>query len=148
MHKDLQAHLQRLAVALQLGQLPERDLLGLHQVVDNYLKTAPTSPPAEQARQVVHNQVNQLADTINALGKQQFEAIASVEAMQKSPLRNWNGKYDAAVNQVQQTATKLEGAIALHQQKSTQLEQWGRQAFVCVMLSVFKALLKLRFFLK
>ncbi len=30
--------------------------------------------------------------------------------------------------QVQQTATKLEGAIALHQQKSTQLEQWGKQA--------------------
>ncbi len=128
MHKDLQAHLQKLAVVEQLGQLPERDLLGLHQVVDNYLKTAPTRPPAEAERQVVHNQVNQLVDTINVLGKQQKEALAAVEAMQKSPLRNWNGKYDAAVAQVQQTATLLEGAIALHQQKSTQLEQWGKQA--------------------
>lgn len=54
MHKDLQAHLQRLAVVEQLGQLPERDLLGLHQVVDNYPKSAPTPPPAEQAQQVVH----------------------------------------------------------------------------------------------
>ncbi len=128
MEKDLQAHFKNLAIVEQLSQLPERDLVGLHQVVDNYLKTAPSPPPAEAERQVITGEVQQLTQSINSLGKQQREAIAAVESMQKSPLRNWNGKYDAAVAQVQQTANKLDRAIALHQQKDTQLQQWGKQA--------------------
>jgi len=127
MGKDLQAHFKNLAVVEQLNLLPQRDLVGLHQVVDNYLKTAPSPPPPEAERQVITGEVQQLTQSINSLGKQQKEAIAAVEAMQKSPLRNWNGKYDAAVAQVQQTATKLEQAIALQQQKANQIGQWGKQ---------------------
>ncbi len=62
------------------------------------------------------------------MGKQQKEALAAVEAMQKSPLRNWNGKYDAAVVQVQQIAKKLESTMSLQQQKVNQIGQWDKQA--------------------
>lgn len=127
MQRDLQAHYQRVAVVEQLEQLPDRDLLGLHQVVNDYLKTAPSPPPAEAEQRVVYHQVNQLVDTINSLGKQQSDAIASVEVMQRNPLRNWDGKYDAAVTQIQQNAHKLENMRSLYQQKVNQLEQWGKQ---------------------
>jgi hypothetical protein len=36
-------------------------------------------------------EVQQLTQSINSLGMQQKEALTVVEAMQKSPLRNWNG---------------------------------------------------------
>jgi len=62
------------------------------------------------------------------LGKQQSDALATVEAMQKDPLRNWNGKYDLGVTQVKQIASKLEKAIAHKQQKEHQLGQWDKQA--------------------
>jgi hypothetical protein len=47
--------------------------------------------------------------------------------MQKSPFRSWNGKYDLAVAQVEQTANKLENAIAHKQQREHQLGQWNKQ---------------------
>lgn len=62
-----------------------------------------------------------------SLGKQQKEVLAAVEAMQRHPLRNWDGKYDAAVTQVQQNSHKLESMRSLYQQKVTQLEQWSKQ---------------------
>ncbi len=129
MGKDLQAHYKKLAVVEQLCQLNKREFLILYQTVDNYLKNSPSVPPKDTEQQAVKGEVAQLVEQINSLGKQRKEALAAVEAMQKSPLRNWwNGKYDAAVAQVQQTATKLENAIALQQQKATQLEQWSKQA--------------------
>ena len=48
------------------------------------------------------------------------------EAMQKSPFRSWNGKYDFAVAQVEQTANKLENAIAHLQHRQNQLGQWNK----------------------
>ena len=47
--------------------------------------------------------------------------------MQKSPFRSWNGKYDLAVAQVEQTANKLENTIAHLQQRENQLGQWNKQ---------------------
>ena len=55
--------------------------------------------------------------------------------MQKSPFLTWNGKYDLAVAQVEQTANKLENAmpgtagaaIAHLQQRENQLGQWNKQ---------------------
>jgi hypothetical protein len=47
--------------------------------------------------------------------------------MQKSPFRSWNGKYDLAVAQVEQTANKLENEIAHLQQRENQLWQWNKQ---------------------
>ena len=46
--------------------------------------------------------------------------------MQKSPFRSWNGKYDLAVTQVEQTANKLDNAIAHLQQRQNQLGQWNK----------------------
>ena len=46
--------------------------------------------------------------------------------MQKSPFRSWNGKYDLAVAQVEQTANKLENAITHLQQRENQLGQWNK----------------------
>ncbi len=71
-------------------------------------------------------QVQQLTKCINALGSQQTEQLATVEAMQKSPFRSWNGKYDLAVAQVEQTANKLDNAIAHLQQRQNQLGQWNK----------------------
>ena len=76
---------------------------------------------------MVQNEGKQLTEGINALGKQQFDQLASVEAMQKSPFRSWNGKYDLAVAQVEQTANKLENAITHLQQRENQLGQWNKQ---------------------
>ena len=80
-------------------------------------------------------EVEQITDYINTLGHQQSEQLATVEAMQKSPFLTWNGKYDLAVAQVEQTANKLENAIAqartqgfAHlQQRQNQLGQWNKQ---------------------
>ncbi len=47
--------------------------------------------------------------------------------MQKSPFRNWNGKYDLAVAQVEQTANKLDNATSHLQQRQNQLGQWNKQ---------------------
>ena len=46
--------------------------------------------------------------------------------MQKSPFRNWNGKYYLAVAQVEQMANKLDNAIAHLQQRQNQLGQWNK----------------------
>ena len=46
--------------------------------------------------------------------------------MQKSLFRSWNGKYDLAVAQVEQTANKLDNAIAHLQQRQNQLGQWSK----------------------
>ena len=46
--------------------------------------------------------------------------------MQKSLFRSWNGKYDLAVAQVEQTANKLDNAIAHLQQRENQLGQWNK----------------------
>ncbi|WP_028954592.1 hypothetical protein [Synechocystis sp. PCC 7509] len=71
--------------------------------------------------------MSRLTEHINALGHQQAEQLATVEAMQKSPFRSWNGKYDLAVAQVEQTANKLENAIAHLQQRENQFGQWNKQ---------------------
>ena len=47
--------------------------------------------------------------------------------MQESPFHSWNGKYDLAVAQVEQTANKLDNAIAHLQQRENQLGQWNKQ---------------------
>ena len=46
--------------------------------------------------------------------------------MQKSPFRSWNGQYDLAVAQIEQTANKLDNAIAHLQQRENQLRQWNK----------------------
>ena len=75
----------------------------------------------------VESEVEQITDYINTLGSKQSEQLATVEAMQKSPFRSWNGKYDLAVAQVEQTANKLENAIAHLQRRQNQLGQWNKQ---------------------
>ncbi len=45
---------------------------------------------------------------------------------QKSLFRNWNGKYDLAVAQVEQTANKLDNATSHLQQRQNQLGQWNK----------------------
>jgi DNA repair exonuclease SbcCD ATPase subunit len=92
------------------------------------LNTPPPSPPdqADRQKQKVEFEVKQLSERINALGSQQSEQLATVEAIQKSPFRSWNGKYDLAVAQVEQTANKLDNAIAHLQQRENQLGQWNK----------------------
>lgn len=63
----------------------------------------------------------------NALGSQQSEQLATGEAMQKSPFRSWNGKYDLAVAQVEQMANKLDNATSHSQQRQNQLGKWNKQ---------------------
>ncbi len=46
--------------------------------------------------------------------------------MQKSPFRSWNGKYDLAVAQVEQTANKLDNATSHLQHRQNQLGQWNK----------------------
>jgi hypothetical protein len=46
--------------------------------------------------------------------------------MQKSPFRSWNGKYDLAAAQVEQTANKLDNAIAHLQHRQNQIGQWNK----------------------
>ncbi len=127
MQSDLQARFKKLAVEEQINQLPDNEFLLLHQVVDNYFQAAPTKPPKEAEIQALHNEVGQLVNQINILGRQQSDALATVEAMQNNPLRNWNGKYNAAVAGLEQTASKLENAIAHKQHKESQLGQWNKQ---------------------
>ncbi len=50
--------------------------------------------------------------------------------MQKNPFRSWNGKYEGAVAQVEQTANKLDNAIAQARPVTgfayLQLGQWNK----------------------
>lgn len=126
MTKDFQAHYKQLMIVEQLGNLGDRDLLALHQNITHYLNSPPPSPPAQADKQKVESEVKQLTERINALGSQQADQLATVEAMQKSPFRSWNGKYEGAVAQVEQTANKLENAIAHLQQRQNQLGQWSK----------------------
>jgi C-terminal domain on Strawberry notch homologue/P-loop containing NTP hydrolase pore-1 len=125
--KDFQAYYKQLIVVEQLSNLGDKDLLALNQNITNYLNSPPPSPPAQADRQKIELEVKQLAERINTLGHQQSEQLATVEAMQKSPFRSWNGKYDSAVAQVEQTANKLDNAIAHLQQRENQLGQWNKQ---------------------
>ncbi|MCL6752186.1 hypothetical protein KBT16_14935, partial [Nostoc sp. CCCryo 231-06] len=127
MTKDFQAHYKQLMVVEQLGNLGDRDLVALHQNITNYLNSPPPGPPAQVDRQKVESEVKQITDHINALGSQQAEQLATVEAMQKNPFRSWNGKYDLAVAQVEQTANKLDNATSHLQQRQNQLGQWNKQ---------------------
>ena len=127
MTKDFQAHYTQLMVVKQLSNLGDGDLLALNQNITNYLNSPPPCPPALADKQKVELEVKQLTERINALGHQQSEQLATVEAMQKSPFRSWNGKYDLAVAQVEQTANKLENEIAHLQQRENQLGQWNKQ---------------------
>ncbi len=86
-----------------MGNLEDKDLLALNQNITSYLTSPPPSPPPLADRQKVESEVSRITDYINALGSQQAEQLATVESMQKSPFRNWNGKYDLAVAQVEQT---------------------------------------------
>ncbi|WP_148298185.1 DUF6908 domain-containing protein [Synechocystis sp. PCC 7509] len=127
MQADFQAYYKQLMVVEQLGNLGDRDLLALNQNITKYLNSPPPTPPALADRQKVESEVKKITEHINALGHQQAEQLATVEAMQKSPFRSWNGKYDLAVAQVEQTANKLDNAIAHKQQKDHQLGQWNKQ---------------------
>ena len=126
MKTDFQAYYKQLMVVEQLGNLTDRDLLALNQSITNYLNSPPPSPPPLADRQKVESEVKQITDYINALGSQQAEQLATVESMQKSPFRSWNGKYDLAVAQVEQTANKLENATSHLQQRQNQLGQWNK----------------------
>ncbi len=126
MTKDFQAYYKQLIVVEQLSNLGDGDLLALSQNITSYLNSPPPSPPAQADRQKVESEVKQLTEHINALGSQQSEQLATVEAMQKSPFRSWNGKYDLTVAQVEQTANKLDNAIAHLQQRQNQLGQWNK----------------------
>ncbi len=46
--------------------------------------------------------------------------------MQKSPFCSWNGKYDLAVAQVEQTANKLDNATSHLQQRQHKIGQWNK----------------------
>ena len=127
MTKDFQAYYKQLMVIEQLGNLEDRELLALHQNITSYLTSPPPSPPALADRQKVESEVSRITDHINALGSQQVEQLATIESMQKSPFRNWNGKYDLAVAQVEQTANKLDNATSHLQQRQNQLGQWNKQ---------------------
>ncbi len=127
MQADFQAYYKQLMVIEQLGSLEDRDLLALNQNITSYLNSPPPSPPPLADRQKVESEVSHITDYINALGSQQAEQLATVESMQKSPFRNWNGKYDSAVAQVEQTANKLDNAIAHLQRRDNQLGQWNKQ---------------------
>ena len=126
MQTDFQAYYKQLMVVEQLSNLSDGDLTNLNQNITNYLNSPPPSPPPLADRQKVESEVKQLTERINALGSQQTEQLATVEAMQKSPFRNWNGKYDLAVAQVEQTANKLDNVIAHLQQRENQLGQWNK----------------------
>ncbi len=126
MTKDFQAYYKQLMVIEQLGNLEDRDLLALHQNITSYLTSPPPSPPPLADRQKVESEVSRITDHINALGSQQAEQLATVESMQKSPFRSWNGKYDLAVAQVEQTANKLDNATSHLQQRQNQLGQWSK----------------------
>ena len=127
MRTDFQAYYKQLMVVEQLGNLTDRNLLALNQNITNYLNSPPPSPPPLADRQKVESEIKQLTERINALGSQQAEQLATVEAMQKSPFRSWNGKYEGAVAQVEQTANKLDNAIAHLQQRQNKLGQWNKQ---------------------
>ncbi|WP_146134077.1 DUF6908 domain-containing protein [Chlorogloea sp. CCALA 695] len=127
MTKDFQAYYKQLIVVEQLSNLGDGDLLALNQSITNYLNSPPPSPPPLADRQKVESEVKQITDHINSLGHQQAEQLATVEAMQKSPFRSWNGKYDLAVAQVEQTANKLDNATSHLQHRQNQLGQWNKQ---------------------
>ncbi len=127
MQTDFQAYYKQLMVVEQLSNLSDGDLFALNQNITNYLNSPPPGTPPLADRQKVESEVKQITDYINTLGSQQSEQLATVEAMQKSPFRSWNGKYDLAVAQVEQTANKLENAIAHLQQRENQLGQWNKQ---------------------
>ncbi len=126
MTKDFQAYYKQLMVVEQLSNLSDGDLTNLNQNITNYLNSPPPGPPPLADRQKVESEVKQLTERINALGSQQTEQLATVEAMQKSPFRSWNGKYDLAVAQVEQTANKLDNATSHLQQRQNQLGQWNK----------------------
>ncbi len=117
---------KQLMVVEQLSNLSDGDLTNLNQNITNYLNAPPPSPPPPADRQKVESEVKQITDYINTLGSQQSEQLATVEAMQKSPFRSWNGKYDLAVAQVEQTANKLDNATSHLQQRQNQLGQWNK----------------------
>ena len=126
MQKDFQAYYKQLMVVEQLSNLSDGDLTNLNQNITNYLNSPPPGPPPLADRQKVESEVKQLTERINALGSQQTEQLATVEAMQKSPFRSWNGKYDLAVAQVEQTANKLDNATSHLQHRQNQLGQWSK----------------------
>jgi hypothetical protein len=127
MQTDFQVYYKQLMVVEQLSNLSDGDLFALNQNITNYLNSPPPGTPPLADRQKVKSEVEQITDYINTLGSQQSEQLATVEAMQKSPFRSWNGKYDLAVAQVEQTANKLDNAIAHLQQRENQLGQWNKQ---------------------
>lgn len=120
---DLQAHHKQLITIEQVNQFSDRDFWQLHQAVANHFKDAPLTSPAIAERQFVQNEVKQLVSQINKLWQLQAEQVSLVESMQKNPFRIWNGKYDAAVSQVQQTTNLI---IQLLTQKEQQLQQWEK----------------------
>ncbi|WP_148298161.1 DUF6908 domain-containing protein [Synechocystis sp. PCC 7509] len=126
MQTDFQAYYKQLMIVEQLSNLSDGALTNLNQNITNYLNAPPPSPPPLADRQKVESEVKQITDYINTLGSQQSEQLATVEAMQKSPFRSWNGKYDLAVAQVEQTANKLDNAIAHLQQRQNQVGQWNK----------------------
>lgn len=90
------------------------------------MTSPPPSPPPLADRQKVESEVSRITDYINALGSQQAEQLATVESTQKSPFRNWNGKYDLVVAQVEQTANKLDNATSHLQHRQNQIGQWNK----------------------
>ncbi len=92
MQTDFQAYYKQLMVVEQLSNLSDGDLVNLNQNITNYLNSPPPSPPPLADRQKVESEVKQITDYINTLGSQQSKQLATVEAMQKSPFRSWNGK--------------------------------------------------------
>ncbi len=124
---DFQTYYKQLMVVEQLSNLSDGDLVNLNQNITNYLNSPPPGSPPLADRQKVESEVKQITDYINTLGSQQSEQLATGEAMQESPFRSWNGKYDLAVAQVEQTANKLDNAIAHLQQRENQLGQWNKQ---------------------
>ena len=127
MQTDFQVYYKQLMVVEQLSNLSDGDLVNLNQNITNCLNSPPPGSPPLADWQKVESEIKQITEHINALGRQQSEQLATVESMQKSPFRSWNGKYDLAVAQVEQTANKLENAISHLQQRQNQLGQWNKQ---------------------
>ena len=126
MQADLQAHHKQLITIEQVNQLSDRDFCQLHQAVVNHFKDAPPHPPGIAERQFVQNEVKQLQAQINQLWQKQAAQVSLVESMQKNPFRIWNGKYDAAVSQVQATTGLISQSLTQKDQKEQQLQQWEK----------------------
>jgi hypothetical protein len=127
MQADLQADHKHLTTIEQVNQLNDQDFLLLHQGVADYFTSAPPTPPTVIARQSVQDEVKQLQAQINQLWKFQADQVSLVESMQKNPFRIWNGKYDAAISQVQATTGLISQSITQKDKKEQQLQQWTTQ---------------------